>query len=109
MTTGNEEIIRKDLTRKIEFEHRKYNNYLLLCSQADVISRAKEIYIKRLIYERLLEEIEEGAVSDDLCEYLLASKDVISMFYMKAENRLTIEKDRIQDEGWKILKSAVKF
>ena len=105
----NDEVLKQELIKKIEFERRKYFMYLKLCSILDIATRAKEIYYKNLIYDQLIADISDDKLSgSDMREYLLAS-DLIDTFYARAQDSVTISKGRIEARSWDMLKSAVKF
>lgn len=105
----NDEVLKQELIKKIEFELRKYFMYLKLCSNLDIATRAKEIYYKNLIYDQLIADISDDKLSgSDMREYLLAS-DLIDTFYARAQDSVTISKGRIEARSWDMLKSAVKF
>lgn len=108
----SEEIVQKELIDKIEFEWRKYLMYLRLCSNMDVVSRAKEIYYKTLIHDQIINDIENGKLTDSDMRYYLATSDLIDTFYVKMQDKfctISITKDVIDDRSWGILLSAVKF
>lgn len=105
----SEDILEKELIEKIEFEWRKYFMYLRLCSNFDIVSRAKEIYYKTLIHDRIIKDINDKKLTKtDMRDYL-ATSDLIDVFYMKSQDKLSINKDVIDDRSWDVLKSAVKF
>ena len=105
----NDEVLKQELIKKIEFERRKYFMYLKLCSNLYIATRAKEIYYKNLIYDQLIADISDDKLSgSDMREYLLAS-DLIDTFYARAQDSVTISKGRIEARSWDMLKSAVKF
>lgn len=105
----NDEVLKQELIKKIEFERRKYFMYLKLCCNLDIATRAKEIYYKNLIYDQLIADISDDKLSgSDMREYLLAS-DLIDTFYARAQDSVTISKGRIEARSWDMLKSAVKF
>lgn len=99
----------EELKYKLDFEWRKFCNYLLLCSTADVISRAREIYYKQLIYNRLMREIEDKTLTADQCEYYKAADSIIDLFFLKGSDRMHVVHDDIDDKVWEVMKSAVKF
>ena len=106
----NDEVLKQELIKKIEFERRKYFMYLKLCKAIWILLREqKEIYYKNLIYDQLIADISDDKLSgSDMREYLLAS-DLIDTFYARAQDSVTISKGRIEARSWDMLKSAVKF
>lgn len=99
----------EELRYKLDFEWHKLCNYLLLCSTADAIARAREIYYKHLIYNKLIREIDNNTLTEDQCDYYKSVAEIIDLFYLKGADRILISHDDIDDKVWELMKSAVKF
>lgn len=98
-----------ELTRKVDYEYRRYYNYLLLTSSADIIARAKEIYIKQLIHDRLTADIKGGRLTDKQCRCLISTDDIVDRMYLKSGRNIKIENDSIDDRSWNMMLATVKY
>ncbi len=78
-----------DINEKIEYEWRKWENYLYLQSSPECVSRSYEITVKRLIYQMLIKRLDK--MNDFDKRAMMYKKDFIDFMYSKSSDEQIIE------------------
>ncbi len=99
------------LYEKIEYEWKRYVNYLMLVSRAEYISRAYEIAAKEAIYRRLNMEIKNKSFNSKLEKQMLYTDNLIDYMYMQLNTKevIVLKDGNIDDAAWHRIMLYLEF